>query len=233
MDFSKALTYPFDDQDWLKKLLFLLVAGFIPIIGNPIAVQGWAVETARRVKAGEPNPMASWDDIGAVISRGFPLFLASIVYFIPSWILFCLAYVIPIIAAGGAAGSNSDTAASAVGGVASIALFCCGCLGLLALIAGAVVFWGGYVRFLDKPEFGTFMEFGENFAMVQNNMGDFGMALLYIVGAGLIAGLASSITFGIGGLLATPFMGYFSSHILGQLAAKLGGARPAAAAPQV
>jgi hypothetical protein len=56
------------------------------------------------------------------------------------------------------------------------------------------------------------------------------MALLYVIGAGVIASLVSSVTFGLGGLVSTPFLLYFSGHILGQLAQKLAGT---AAAPAV
>lgn len=227
MDFSKALTYPFEDKDWVKKLIFLLIAGFIPIIGNPIAVQGWGVDTARRVKAREAMPLASWDDIGAVLGRGVPLFLASLVYFLPVGILYCLGFGISMGLGGAAAGvSSNDNSGAASGGMASLAgivLPCCICIALLYAIAAGVVYLGGYIRFLDKPEFGTFMQFSDNLALVRNNGGDFGMAVLYIIGAGVVAGIVSSVTFGIGGLLATPFMSYFSSHILGQLAIKLSG----------
>ena len=231
MDFAKALTYPFEDQDWLKKLIFLLIAGFIPIIGNPIAVHGWAVETARNVRAGQQHPMASWDDIGGVLGRGVPLFLAQLVYFLPVLLLYCIGFgataAVGSAAAGVSSNSNGGGAGGGLAGLASMIVPCCVCIALLYSIAAGVVYLGGYVRFLDKPEFGTFMQFGDNFALVQANGGDFGMAVLYVIGAGLIAGVVSSITFGIGGLLATPFITYFASHIIGQLAIKLRGASPA------
>jgi hypothetical protein len=229
MDFTKALTYPFDDPDWLKKLgiaVVLVLLNIIPLIGSlayGVLISGWDLETTQRVKRGEQHPLAGWDDFGALASKGVIVFLSYIVYIIPAMVFFCLAYVIPLIAGGAAASSNSDSGTAAVGTLATVALACCGCLGFLALLAGIVVYWGGYMRFLDRPEFGTFMQFGENLALVRNNSGDFGMAILYIIGASLIASVASSITFGLGGFLAGAFIGYFSSHILGQLAIKLGG----------
>src|SRR5437867_3819473 len=90
MDFTRALTYPFDDPDWLKKLLFALIAGFIPIIGNPIALQGWDYEISRRVKNGDPTPLADWDDLGGIFSRGLNLFIANLVYQIPTLIFGCI-----------------------------------------------------------------------------------------------------------------------------------------------
>jgi len=228
MDFAKALTYPFEDEDWLKKLAFLLI-GIIPIVGT-IAVEGWAIETARNVRSSAPKPLASWDDFGAVFSRGIPLFLGMLVYSIPTIILACGANGLPIIMAGAAAGTRSNSAGTAVGSAGGLLALCCGCLAFIVAIASFVTYMGGFIRFMDKPEFGTFMEFGENFGLVQSNIGDFGMAILYMLGAGLIAGLVTW-TF-IGGLLAVPFLTYFRAHIMGQLAAKLGGGA-VSAAPQV
>lgn len=226
MDFMRALQYPFEDEDWLKKLGILLIAGFIPIVGSPLATLGWTAETARAVKAGNPKPLASWDDIGGIIGKGVPPTLGYLVYMLPAFVLICLAFVIQFAGIGAAAGTNDNNTAGALAGTAGVVMICCYCIVFLYMIAAAIVFMGGFIRFLDKPEFSTFMQFSDNLALVRNNGGDFGMAILYLIGAGLVAGLASSVTFGIGGLVALPFMNYFASHIYGQLAAKLAGAAP-------
>jgi hypothetical protein len=224
MDFTKALTYPFDDQDWLKKLgiaLLVSLAMLIPLIGTipgAIILQGWSIEIIKRVKNNHPTPLAEWDDFGGLFNKGLWPFIASLVYQIPTLIFVCLAGV-ATAALGGS--SNSDTAAG-VAGMIPILWMCCGCLIVLYAIAAGIVFYGGLLRYVDKPEFGTFMEFGENLALVRNNIGDFGMAILYLILGGLIVSVASSVTFGLGSLVASPFMMYFSSHILGQLAQKVG-----------
>ncbi len=48
MDFGKAFTYAFEDQDWLKKLGIGGLLLLIPIFGI-LAVMGWTVEITRRV----------------------------------------------------------------------------------------------------------------------------------------------------------------------------------------
>jgi hypothetical protein len=224
MDFTKAITYPFEDEEWLKKLgiAFLVsLLSFIPLLGtipSAILLQGWSIEIIKRVKTNQPKPLAEWDDFGGIFNKGLWPFLGSLVYQIPTIILACISAAVWILPAAG--GDNNDAAAG-LAGAAGIASVCCYCVIILYAIAAGIVFWGGLMRYIDKPEFGTFMEFGENLALVRNNIGDFGMALLYLILGGLIVGVASSVTLGLIGLIATPFMLYFSSHVLGQLAQKL------------
>jgi len=221
VDFTKALTYPFDDPDWLKKLGIGLLLSLVPVIGT-IALQGWQLEIVKRVRTNHPNPLPDWD-FGSMFSKGLILFLAWIVYLLPAMILGCLAWLGPIVLAGAAASSDNGGAA---GGLATVVMACCGCLAFLLLLAGAIVYFGGYIRFVDREEFGTFMQFSDNIAIVRDNIGDFAMALVVIMVAAFAFGLIGSVVI-VGGLLVTIFTTYFGGHILGQLAAKVGGGRAA------
>lgn len=216
MDFTRALTFPFDDDEWLKKLGIATLVQFIPLIGQ-IILQGWSYEISRRVRAGDPKPLPAWDDFGEFLRQGAILFVANLVYQIPTVIFGCIAtfaWVLPAL------GADTD-AAEALAGLGVAAIVCCSCVVFLYAIAAAAVYYGGYVRYIDNPQFSTFMQFGENFALVRDNIGDFGMAVVYLLGAALLAGLASSITAGILGLVYTPFIMYFMGHVLGQLSQKL------------
>jgi hypothetical protein len=217
VDFTKALTYPFDDPDWLKKLGIGLLLSFIPIVGT-IPLQGWQLEIVKRVRSNHPTPLPDWD-FGGMFSKGLILFLAWLVYLIPAMILGCLAGFGPTVLAGVAAGSDNGGAA---GGLATVVMACCGCLSFLLLLAGMVVYFGGYIRFVDREEFGTFMQFSDNIAMVRDHLSDFATAVLIIMAGAFVFGLVGSFVI-VGGLLATIFTTYFGGHILGQLAAKVGG----------
>ncbi|MBN1310574.1 MAG: DUF4013 domain-containing protein [Anaerolineae bacterium] len=229
MDFVKALTYPFDDEDWLKKLgiaVLLFFLNLIPVIGTFImifAVQGWQFEIVKRVKRDDPEPLPGWDNFGGLISKGLTLFLAGLVYFIPT-ILFSCIMLVPF---GLMPALESEDAIAALGGLGTIGVMCCSCLIALYSIAAWIVYSGGLIRYVDKEEFGTFMEFGANIALVRDNLGDFGMVILFLLIGGVIASILSGT--GIGALLTTAFSAYFTGHILGQLAHKLA----AGTAPQV
>lgn len=224
MDFVRALTFPFDDQDWLKKLGLAILIPFIPLIGQ-WAIQGWSFEITKRVKRNDPVPLPDWSDFGGHIMKGLMLWLALMIYQIPTLIFACVASFVWVIPA---LGGGDENATAALGGLTMVVLACCGCLIALYAVAASIVYWGGVIRYIDHEEFGTFFQIGDNFALVRNNIGDFGMALLYVILGGLLAGLVSG-TF-IGALLVAPFTSYFTGHILGQLAAKLAGQT---AVPQV
>jgi hypothetical protein len=223
MDFMKAVSFPFEDEEWLKKLGLGVLIQFIPIAGA-LALSGWAFEISKRVKNNDPEPLPDWSNFGGHIGKGFMLFLAMLVYQIPTLLFACV-----IAAAQGAlvSGAENEDALAAMGGVAGVIMVCCGCLWIIYYIVSIVVFMAGYTRYIDVEEFSTFMQFGTNFALVRENLGDFGMVILYYILAALIVGIASSITFGLLGLVATPVLMYFLGHLLGQLAVKLPGASPA------
>lgn len=213
MDFAKALTYPFDDEDWLKKIGLGVLIQFIPVVGT-IALQGWSYEIMKRVKNNDPSPLPAWE-FGAMLSRGFQLFIAGIAYSLPTFIFLCIGYI-PTIA--GAAAEDETLA-----GIGTGLIVCCACIAIIYGIVAGLVYWAGLIRYMDNEELGTFFQIGDNIALFRANGGDFGMALVYIIGASFLGSLASSITAGIGTLLLQPFMSYFSGHIIGQLAAKIGG----------
>lgn len=225
MDFTRALTFPFDDEEWLQKLGLGVLIQFIPIIGS-FALQGWAFELAKRVRNNDPAPLPDWSDFGGKIGKGFMLWLGSLIYQLPTVLFACvMAFVMFLPAMGG----DSEEAMAALGGLATIIAVCCSCVIVLYAIAASVVYAGGVVRYLDTEEFSTFLQFGDNLALVRENIGDFGMFLLYLIGAGLVAGVVSSITLGLASLLYGPFFAYFGGHLLGQLAIKVSGSMAAPA----
>jgi hypothetical protein len=233
MDFAKALTFPFDDEDWLKKLgmgVLVTVGGallsfllLIPLIIMVLLFQGWTYEIMKRVKNNDPTPLPGWDDFGGLLKRGLTLVLALIVYQIPTLIFACAILIITVVLP--LLSGDSAEGFAALTGVAGLIAACCGCLIAIYSIAASLVYYAGLIRYTDREEFGTFMQFGDNLSLFRENAGDFGMAILFLIGGGLIAGLVSGT--GIGGLITPTFQAYFSGHVLGQLAAKLKGGAPA------
>ena len=163
--------------------------------------------------------MPDWSDFGGKLGKGFMLWLASLIYQIPTVIVFCVLWAVFLLPA--MSGGDEDLAAALAGG-ASIIAVCCFCVVMIYAIAAGLVYMAGYLRYMDNDaEFGTFFQFGDNIALLRENLGDFGMFIVYMFLAGLIVSVVSSITFGLGGLVAGPFMMYFSGHLIGQLATKV------------
>lgn len=200
MDFGKAITFPFDDDDWIKKLLIGFVVAFVPFV--QLALTGWQVKLIRNVKHGDEQPLPAWDDFGSHWVKGFLATLAVFIYQIPT--------IIFMIVASGAISATVDTDIAAIG---IIIAACCGCIAFFYLIVSLATYFGGLIRFAETETFGTFMQFGANFGLVRNNLGEVFTAWLYIIIASVVAG-------------ALPFIGiiiytYINGHIMGQLAGQL------------
>jgi len=228
MDIAKAFTFPFDDEDWVKKLLIGVVITFglaflsfllLPLFALIAITQGWQFEIMKRVKQNHPEPLPAWDEWGQYLSQGGVIFAASLIYQIPTVIVGLFSgfvFVLPIL------GGDSEGAVAALGGIALILYFVCLCLVFVYAIAAGIVFLGGLVRYVDNQSFGTFFQFGDNLGLVRENIGDFGMAIVFLFVGGIVVSVLSAT--GIGGLVAPIFQAYYSGHILGQLAQKLTGA---------
>ncbi|MEM8533023.1 MAG: DUF4013 domain-containing protein [Chloroflexota bacterium] len=107
MDIGKAISYVFNDERWVTKVLLggLIIA--IPILN--FAVTGYVLKTARNVAYGNPQPLPEWgEDFGDTFMRGVHGFVISLVYAIPLIIVALLLVCIVAIAFGG---SEETTAA--------------------------------------------------------------------------------------------------------------------------
>jgi hypothetical protein len=233
MDFAKALTFPFEDEDWLKKLgigVLITLGGallsfilLIPLLLMILLFYGWQYEIIKRVKNDDPTPLPGWDDFGGLLKRGGTLFGALLIYQIPVVLFGCAAAIVSLLPV---LGVSDENAFMAMSGAATIGVACCSCLILLYALAAGIVYIGGLIRYTDNEEFSTFFQIGDNFALVKDNIGDFGMLLLFFIVAGIGVNILSAT--GIGGLVAPVFQNYFTGHLVGQLAKKL--ASPAAPA---
>lgn len=95
IDINTALSFVFQDNDWVKKilvggLLSLTLIGLIP-------VAGWALEIQRRVIAGEEDDLLpDWSGLGRYTLDGLKMFAVSLVWYLPvtlAWVLFAGCYV--------------------------------------------------------------------------------------------------------------------------------------------
>jgi len=106
MDFSYALTFIFEDRQWLSKIVLLLIVlllSFIPIFGLlAFAVAlGFLVQLAANVRNGLPRPLPKWDDYGVKLNAGGPLLLAMLFYNLPLVLLsLCATWVVSGIGSG-------------------------------------------------------------------------------------------------------------------------------------
>lgn len=119
MDISHAVTYIFEDKQWVGKIVLLVVMLFmtlVPVLGLVAlaAALGFLVQIVDHVRQGLPRPLPKWDDYGEKIGMGAHLLAAWVVYHLPLLLLNgCMAFVLNIIGSG------------SFGGFISLVITCC------------------------------------------------------------------------------------------------------------
>ena len=208
MEFGLAFTYPFQDQDWLKKIGIAGLLMIIPIIGQ-IIVLGWALEIVRRVIRRDPNPLPEWSDFGKYLMDGLMLFVAVFVYSLPLTIISSVSQALPFVAM---QGSTDDETIATIITVVSV---CVGCFSLiygilLGLLLPAV---GG--NFAVKGKLGAAFAIGEIINLIKAAPGAYAFCLLGSLVAGIVSGLGV-IACCIGMLFTTAYSMTVQAHLWGQ-----------------
>ena len=103
MDFGRALSFPFDDEEWPVKVILGTLLSLVPFFA-----QGYQVRVARNVVRGQKRPLPSADRLGEVFVDGVIMVAAAFVYFLPLLLIGCV-IALP------AAVSNDDFLAVCVG----------------------------------------------------------------------------------------------------------------------
>lgn len=88
---NKSAAFPFEDRYWKEKIP---VGGLLEIV--PIAnfwAAGYWIEVMRIISSGKYY-LPEWDNWGSRFVDGFKSYLIRVLYFIPSLILFCIAWLL-------------------------------------------------------------------------------------------------------------------------------------------
>jgi hypothetical protein len=208
MDFMRALSFPFDDDDWIVKFvvgsLMMLIGIILPFI--PL---GYQVYVARNVMRGKDRPLPGSDHIGQVISDGLIAFIAGLVYGIPAIILSCM-----LMFAGGVLG-DSD-----IGGLLFLCLTCClGTFLFVYSLAAAALYWMGVIRYAETGDYNEFIRFSDLWQDVRSNLGTLlGLLMYSLVFALLVAVLVpfAALVCGVGLLVLLFYAQVVSGHLIGQ-----------------
>jgi hypothetical protein len=87
-DIGAAFKFQFRDRNWPSKMLLGSLFEFLSILlVGQLFVIGYQIEVIRRVTRHEENPLAEWDRLSEKFLTGLKLFIVSIIYFIPVFII--------------------------------------------------------------------------------------------------------------------------------------------------
>jgi hypothetical protein len=204
MEFGKAFTYVFEDDDWIMKTIIAALVSLIPIIGQ-ITVMGWGLEVTRRVIKQEPNPLPDWSDFGGHIVKGLVAWVIGFVYALP----IILIWICPTVLL--AAAGDDETVMT----IYSVVSACFGCLTFLYAILLLLLYPAAIGKYVDTGEFGAAFRFGEIWGLVRAAPGAFLMTILGALIAGIIAPLGLILCF-IGVLWTQAYAVLINSHLWGQ-----------------
>lgn len=214
MDIGRTISYIFEDEKWVTKVLIGGLVFFIPIVGQ-LAVLGYMLKTAQNVARGVERPLPEWGEFGDLLMRGLYYFVITLVYMLPYLLVY---FIFACVMGGfGAVAENGNDPSALIGGLACIML---PIILLLALLGGLLAYVG-LARYLATEQLSEAFKFGEVFATMRSNLGLLVMAVLVV---GILSGIVAMlgiIAIGIG-VIFTSFMAYLmQAHALGQVTARL------------
>ncbi len=203
MDFGRALSFPFDDEEWPLKFIIGMLLSLVPFFA-----QGYQVQVARNVVRGSKRPLPAHNRLGQVFADGVVVVTAGVVYFLPLLVLGCI-IVVPAILAG-----ESD-----LGFLLTCSATCC--LFFLALayaIPAMMLVFMGIIRYAETGNYGEYFRLGALVHDVRQNAGLLATLWLYtfllaLLGA-IIAPFASVL------IVGAPLLGFYyhivTGHLIGQ-----------------
>ena len=205
MDFGKAFSFMFDDEDWPKKvalasILCLSVIGVIPVLG-------WGLEVIRRVVNDDPEPLPDWGEFGQYLVKGLLVGVTVFVYFLP---------VIILGSCNAGFGSLMNTMDEEIA-IPLIATFtiCLSCVYILYSVGASLLIPAALGNYATSGEFGSVFKLGQIFRIVKNNFGNYGLVFLGLLLADIIAPLGA-LACGIGVAVTSAYAILFSAHLMGQ-----------------
>lgn len=226
MDINKAFRFVFDDKQWISKLLIgvlMTLTGFL--IVPALILQGYLVKIIRQVRDGQDNELPEWSDYVDLLRDGFFVTVGQLIWFLP---LILLVLIVGATAGGFSSmveGSDISGLIATGGGLLML------CLGLLLVVAALFLTPALLIQYAIKGEFGALFRFGEIIDLIRTNMADILMVFL----VSLVASVVLSIVFSIlilipclgwiaafvAGVALGPYISFVTSHLYGQIAAKM------------
>lgn len=215
MDIGKSISFVFEDEQWLQKVLIgglILLATiffFWTVIGLFIGIgllMGYGVDVLKNVRRGDPHPLPEWDNWGDKIVKGIKLMFIFFIWAIPVVIV-----LIPTTLLGSLTDPNDS------GVLVGLLITCLSCLMVLYSIILTVLSPAIIIKFAENERVVDAFDFAEIFSFTRENIGEIIIAVLVLWAVQIVASIVGSILCGIG-LFFTSFWTYaVQFHLFGQI----------------
>jgi hypothetical protein len=218
MQFGLAFTYPFQDPNWIKKILLIAVISLIPLVGQ-LVLLGWVLEITRRVIANEQPTLPDSIDFGGWLMKGIMAAVIGFVYALPIIIIYgCMMVGMFGVPALGQAVKLDDGTISMMLSAVSI---CGGCIVLLLAIIVGIIMPAALGNYAAHGQLGAAFRFGEVLGLVRAAPLAYVLVIVGGIIEGIIGGLGVIACF-IGVIVTYAYAMSIAGHLYGQayLAAK-------------
>ncbi|MCZ7539367.1 MAG: DUF4013 domain-containing protein [Anaerolineae bacterium] len=203
MDFGRALSFPFDDEEWPVKVILGTLLSLVPFFA-----QGYQVRVARGVVRGEKRPLPSAERLGEVFVDGVVLAVAAIIYFLPLVLIGCV-LALPAILTDG----------SSLGGLLAVCAGCCVVMvALLYAIPALMLTYMGMIRYAETGNFSEYFRLGALIRDTRQNAGTLVVLVMYVFLFGLLAAVVAPFVavFIVGVPLVNFYYHVATGHLIGQ-----------------
>ena len=209
MDFERALKFPMDDPDWIKKVVIGAVLSIIPIV-NFISI-GYVMEFLKNI-IDSKEELPEWDGFGGKFVKGL---VAVVIYIIYMLVPMIIAAIFGFSSAMSMAGGSDAAVAGGIVGFGITMLI----IILLALIIGFIIPMA-YVNYVAYGEFGAAFRFSEILGKIKDNFSDYIVLYLIVIVTSVIVSFIASIIPIIGFIIAL-FLSFYLylayAYILGKI----------------
>jgi hypothetical protein len=203
MDVGLAFSFPFQDKDWITKLILAGVILLIPVLGI-IVVLGWSLAITRNVIKGETEPLAGWSDFADLLTLGFKALIISLIYALPIIVLSIpFGFLTSII---------DDQSAEALIAFVSI---CFSCFSILYGLALAFFYPAALGELAANDDLGAALNPSRLIELVRKAPNAYVLTFLATIGAGFLAGLGVLLCC-VGVLFTTAYVYAVYGHLYGQ-----------------
>ena len=214
MNINRAISFIFDDQEWLKKIAIGALISLIPIVGG-FVLMGWALEITRRIIKNEPETLPEFTDFGELLSKGFKVFVVQLAYFFPIILLFICGYLVSFAGMAGL-GQNTDISSELLGSSAALVMVCVTCITIPLLFLSGIASQVARGRLADTGMLSQALNLREVVRITKAGLGKYLLAFLMVFLAAMILSPIGGLLCGIGALFTTALISAFDSHLVGQ-----------------
>jgi hypothetical protein len=216
IDISRALTFFFEDPDWVPKLLVgTLFALLTPLGIGSVFVAGYALAVARQVMHRKSPLLPEWDDLSGIFIEGIKSLTISLTYKLPVILLSGLM----VLALVGGVLIQGDGGALSEGLIyyGLPAMFGGGILIFVLFLAVLFYVPAALVRFIQTDRLGAAFDVMDIVAFIREQSSTYFTGILAIVIAGFI-GQLGVLVFCVGAFPAMFWSACVMGYVVGELA---------------